>query len=83
MYKITLKSRNKDQFKLVSPTGEIRWIEVNDFMKVGDVLYVENDKLKLLTDDHPLVTMNHPLRKQLVPYGTFLPIQTPPTITTP
>lgn len=54
----------------------------------GDVCwltsYRNRQRLKLLTDDDEIVTMNHPDRKRLVPYGFYGPaVKTPDPIQTP
>lgn len=54
----------------------------------GDVCwltsYRNRPRLKLLTDEDDIVIMNHPDRKQLVPYGFYGPaIKTPDPIRTP
>lgn len=58
------------------PREYARYVQVGDIGSVSE--YRGRPQLKLLTDEDDVVIMNHPDRKQLVPYGFFGPMAKPP-----
>ena len=51
------------------PRAKYNYLRVNDVCKMSQL--GNKLSLKVLTDDDEFVIMNHPDRKQLVPYGYF------------
>ena len=68
---------NKDYIILLHHTGRLLRIPRShaSYVKQNDLVEISKLKnryrLRILTDDDEFIIMNHPDRKQLVPYGYF------------